>query len=230
MTLMKTDITDNFLSFIKSFKRSCEKAKRNPNEIKIIGATKGQPLEAINKAISLGIVNFGENFLQEAERKVNEIKLPATWHFIGSIQRKKTKKISALFEWVHSLDQITIAENLDFHRQNDRSPLNVCVQINIDNEQSKSGIKLKEAKGFINELKKYRNLKVRGLMAIPKPRKDVKEQEEIFSSIQNHFLYLKNFFPDLDTLSMGMSDDYEAAIKEGSTMIRVGTKIFGPRQ
>ena len=131
---------------------------------------------------------------------------------------------------MHSLDKIAIAENLDFHRQNNKSPLNICVQINIDNEKNKSGIKLNEAKGFINELKKYKNLKVRGLMAIPKPRKSFAEQKEIFSLIKKHFLYLNNFFPYLDTLSMGMSEDYEAAINEGSTIIRIGTKIFGPRQ
>ena len=227
---MTIDITDNFQGFIKSFERSCKKAKRNPKEIKIIGATKGQSLVKINKAISLGMINFGENFLQEAEKKIEEIQLPVKWHFIGSIQRRKTKKISNLFDWVHSLDKITIAENLDFHRQNNKSPLNICVQINIDNEKNKSGIKLNEAKGFINELKKYKNLKVRGLMAIPKPRKSFAEQKEIFSLIKKHFLYLNNFFPYLDTLSMGMSEDYEAAINEGSTIIRIGTKIFGPRQ
>ena len=227
---MTTDITDNFQAFIKSFERSCKKAKRNPKEIKIIGATKGQSIAKINKAISLGMMNFGESFLQEAEKKIDEIQLPVKWHFIGSIQRRKTKKISSLFEWAHSLDKIKIAESLDFHRQNKRSPLNICVQINIDNEKSKSGIKLIEAKGFINELKKYKNLKVRGLMAIPKPRKNFAEQKEVFSLIKNHFLYLKNFFPYLDTLSMGMSEDYEAAISEGSTIIRIGTKIFGPRQ
>ena len=224
------NITHNLNFFIKEFEETCKKAKRNPQGIKIIGATKGQSIESINAAISSGISNFGENFVQEAEKKMDFVNPNAQWHFIGSIQSRKTKKIASLFQWVHSVDRVKIAQNLNKHRPIDKGALNICIQINIDNEPNKSGIMLKDTKNFIFELQNYEMLKIRGLMSIPKPHSDLSKQRKGYKKIKNHFNELKKTFPFLDTLSMGMSRDYKAAIIEGSTMVRIGTRIFGPRE
>tara|TARA_B100001179_G_scaffold194818_1_gene152815 strand:- start:1564 stop:2241 length:678 start_codon:yes stop_codon:yes gene_type:complete len=224
------NITHNLNFFIKEFEETCKKAKRNPQGIKIIGATKGQSIESINAAISSGISNFGENFVQEAEKKMDFVNPNAQWHFIGSIQSRKTKKIASLFQWVHSVDRVKIAQNLNKHRPIDKGALNICIQINIDNEPSKSGIMVKDTKNFILELQNYEMLKIRGLMSIPKPHSDLSKQRKGYKKIKNHFNELKKTFPFLDTLSMGMSRDYKAAIIEGSTMVRIGTRIFGPRE
>ena len=224
------NITHNLNFFIKEFEETCKKAKRNPQGIKIIGATKGQSIESINAAISSGISNFGENFVQEAEKKMDFVNPNAQWHFIGSIQSRKTKKIASLFQWVHSVDRVKIAQNLNKHRPIDKGALNICIQINIDNEPSKSGIMVKDTKNFILELQNYEMLKIRGLMSIPKPHSDLSKQRKGYEKIKNHFNELKKTFPFLDTLSMGMSRDYKAAIIEGSTMVRIGTRIFGPRE
>ena len=224
------NIAHNFNSFIKEFEETCKRAKRNPNDIKIIGATKGQSIESINAAISSGMSNFGENFIQEAEKKMDLVNPNAQWHFIGSIQSRKTKKIASLFQWVHSIDRVKIAQKLNIHRPIDKGGLNICIQINIDNEPNKSGIMLKDTKNFIFELQNYEMLKIRGLMSIPKPHSDLSKQRKGYEKMKNHFNELKKTFPFLDTLSMGMSGDYKAAIFEGSTMVRIGTRIFGPRE
>ena len=224
------NITHNLNFFIKEFEETCKKAKRNPQGIKIIGATKGQSIESIKAAISFGMSNFGENFVQEAEKKMDLVNQNAQWHFIGSIQSRKTKKIASLFQCVHSVDRVKIAQNLNKHRPIDKGALNICIQINIDNEPSKSGIMVKDTKNFILELQNYEMLKIRGLMSIPKPHSDLSKQRKGYKKIKNHFNELKKTFPFLDTLSMGMSGDYKAAIFEGSTMVRIGTRIFGPRE
>ena len=224
------NIALNLNSFIKEFEETCKRAKRNPKDIKIIGATKGQSIESIKAAISFGMSNFGENFVQEAEKKMDLVNQNAQWHFIGSIQSRKTKRIASLFHWVHSIDRVKIAQKLNRHRPIDKGGLNICIQINIDNEPNKSGIMLKDTKNFILELQNYEMLKIRGLMSIPKPHSDLSKQRKGYKKIKNHFNELKKTFPFLDTLSMGMSRDYKAAIIEGSTMVRIGTRIFGPRE
>ena len=224
------NIAHNLNFFIKEFEETCKRAKRNPKDIKIIGATKGQSIESIKAAISFGMSNFGENFVQEAEKKMDLVNQNAQWHFIGSIQSRKTKKIASLFHWVHSIDRVKIAQKLNRHRPIDKGGLNICIQINIDNEPNKSGIMLKDTKNFIFELQNYEMLKIRGLMSIPKPHSDLSKQRKGYEKIKNHFNELKKTFPFLDTLSMGMSGDYKAAIFEGSTMVRIGTRIFGPRE
>ena len=189
------NITHNLNFFIKEFEETCKKAKRNPQGIKIIGATKGQSIESINAAISSGISNFGENFVQEAEKKMDFVNPNAQWHFIGSIQSRKTKKIASLFQWVHSVDRVKIAQNLNKHRPIDKGALNICIQINIDNEPSKSGIMVKDTKNFILELQNYEMLKIRGLMSIPKPHSDLSKQRKGYKKIKNHFNELKKNIP-----------------------------------
>ena len=195
-----------------------------------MGASKSQTVEQIEQAYDNGVFHFGENYLQEAETKISKIDKNIVWHFIGSIQTRKTKKIARLFDWVHTIDSLKIAEKLNEARPSSRGPLNICLQVNIDNEETKSGILKEEIDDFLTNLTALKNIKTRGLMIIPKPRDTVEEQSEIFSDLRLKLDSLKSRFPELDTLSMGMSSDYLAAIQEGATIIRIGTGIFGARK
>ena len=195
-----------------------------------MGASKSQTVEQIEQAYDNGIFHFGENYLQEAETKISKIDKNIVWHFIGSIQTRKTKKIARLFDWVHTVDSLKIAEKLNEARSSSRGPLNICLQVNIDNEETKSGILKEEIDDFLTNLTTLKNIKTRGLMIIPKPRDAVEEQSEIFSDLRLKLDSLKSRFPELDTLSMGMSSDYLVAIHEGATILRIGTGIFGARK
>ena len=195
-----------------------------------MGASKSQTIEDIEKAYENGISHFGENYLQEAESKIKQIRKNIIWHFIGSIQTRKTKKIASLFDWVHTVDSLKIAERLNEARPSFKGPLNVCLQVNIDNEKTKSGVLKEEIDDFLTTLITLKNIKTRGLMIIPKPRQTAKEQSEIFLDLKLKLNSLKSKFPELDTLSMGMSSDYLVAIQEGATIVRIGTGIFGARK
>ena len=205
-------------------------ACRNPEEIILLGASKSQTVEQIEQAYENGVFHFGENYLQEAETKISKIEKNIIWHFIGSIQTKKTKKIAILFDWVHTVDSLKIAEKLNDARPSSRGPLNICLQVNIDNEETKSGILKEEIDYFLTSLTSLKNIKTRGLMIIPKPRHTAEEQSEVFSDLKLKLDSLKSKFPELDTLSMGMSSDYLVAIQEGATILRIGTGIFGARK
>jgi len=195
-----------------------------------MGASKSQTIEDIEKAYENGISHFGENYLQEAESKIKKIRKNIIWHFIGSIQTRKTKKIASLFDWVHTVDSLKIAERLNEARPSFKGPLNVCLQVNIDNEKTKSGVLKEEIDDFLTTLITLKNIKTRGLMIIPKPRQTAEEQSEIFLDLKLKLNSLKSKFPELDTLSMGMSSDYLVAIQEGATIVRIGTGIFGARK
>jgi len=195
-----------------------------------MGASKSQTIEDIEKAYENGISHFGENYLQEAESKIKKIRKNIIWHFIGSIQTRKTKKIASLFDWVHTVDSLKIAERLNEARPSFKGPLNVCLQVNIDNEETKSGVLKEEIDDFLTTLITLKNIKTRGLMIIPKPRQTAKEQSEIFLDLKLKLNSLKSKFPELDTLSIGMSSDYLVAIQEGATIVRIGTGIFGARK
>tara|TARA_B100000965_G_scaffold140107_1_gene116658 strand:- start:365 stop:1039 length:675 start_codon:yes stop_codon:yes gene_type:complete len=210
--------------------RTCLAVSRDPKEIILMGASKSQTIEDIEKAYENGISHFGENYLQEAESKIKKIRKNIIWHFIGSIQTRKTKKIASLFDWVHTVDSLKIAERLNEARPSSKGPLNVCLQVNIDNEKTKSGVLKEEIDDFLNTLITLKNIKTRGLMIIPKPRQTTKEQSEIFLDLRLKLNSLKSKFPELDTLSMGMSSDYLVAIQEGATIVRIGTGIFGARK
>ena len=152
------------------------------------------------------------------------------WHFIGSIQSKKAKKIAEIFDWVHTVDSIKVAQKLNAARPISKGPLNVCLQLNIDNEKTKSGLNKIELEEFLDRTKNLENIKIRGLMVIPKPRKSLEEQKKIFRAVKEIYLSLNNKGSNFDSLSMGMTSDYAAAIQEGATMVRIGTGIFGPRK
>ena len=223
-------LSDNINLIKNDINQTCKIACRNPEEIILMGASKSQTVEQIEQAYENGIFHFGENYLQEAETKISKIDKNIVWHFIGSIQTRKTKKIARLFDWVHTIDSLKIAEKLNEARPSSRGPLNICLQVNIDNEETKSGILKEEIEDFLTNLTTLKNIKTRGLMIIPKPRDAVEEQSEIFSDLRLKLDSLKSRFPELDTLSMCMSSDYLVAIHEGATILRIGTGIFGARK
>lgn len=215
--------------FLELKQKTCNESGRESSDVIVIGASKTQSIQSIRQAYEGGITNFGENYLQEAEEKISQLPSDITWHFIGAIQSKKSKKIARMFDWVHTIDRVEIAQLLNSARPKELKKLNVCVQVNLDREKSKSGINLEEVGNFLLEIESLDNLTVRGLMVIPKP-KDNERQRLSFKKIKNKFNELKKNYNELDTLSMGMSADYQEAIAEGSTMIRIGTNLFGPRQ
>ena len=223
-------LSDNIKLIKNDISQACMNACRNPEEIILMGASKSQTVAQIEQAYENGVFHFGENYLQEAETKISKIEKNIIWHFIGSIQTKKTKKIARLFDWVHTVDSLKIAEKLNDARPSSRGPLNICLQVNIDNEETKSGILKEEIDGFLTSLTSLKNIKTRGLMIIPKPRHTAEEQSEVFSDLKLKLDSLKSKFPELDTLSMGMSSDYLVAIQEGATILRIGTGIFGARK
>jgi pyridoxal phosphate enzyme (YggS family) len=204
---------------------------RNPLDIQLIGVTKGQTIDAISVAFNAGLQDFAENYCQEAQTKIAQLShLPIHWHFIGPIQSNKTKIIASQFEWVHSVDRLKIAELLANHRPNHLPPLKICIQVNLDDESSKSGVTPSELPNLIKQIRSLPNIQLKGLMTIPKPRDNEEEQYASFYRLTTLMRSLnKTMNLQLDTLSMGMSHDFVAAIRAGSTMLRIGEAIFGKR-
>lgn len=200
---------------------------RQEDEIILLAVSKKQAAKQVRDAFGFGQTAFGENYLQEALDKQQELSdLTIEWHFIGPIQSNKTREISANFNWVHSVDRLKVAKRLSEQRPAELPPLNICLQVNIDNEQSKSGVAVKEVEALANEIVDLPKLNLRGLMVIPAPKASYDEQFETFKRVRD----IMQKMPTMDTLSMGMSGDMEAAIAAGSTIVRVGTAIFGKRE
>ena len=200
---------------------------RQTSEIKLLAVSKMQAADQLRMAFNFGQVAFGENYLQEALDKQQKLSdLDIEWHFIGPIQSNKTRDISAHFSWVHSVDRLKVAKRLSTQRPAELPPLNICLQVNIDGEVSKSGVAPDDIMALANEIEALPMLKLRGLMAIPAPKVSFEEQFETFQRVRD--IMVK--FPTMDTLSMGMSGDMAAAIAAGSTIVRVGTAIFGKRE
>ena len=221
---------DKITNLRERVRLAAEKSQRTPGDIQILAVSKTHPAGAIRAAWRGGLDQFGESYLQEALAKMTELQdLPLTWHFIGPIQSNKTRPIAEHFAWVHSVDRSKIAGRLSDHRPDDLPPLQVCLQVNISGEQSKSGVSLDELPRLAREVIGMPRLQLRGLMAILAPSSDPGQQRAAFASLRLALARLQALAPGADTLSMGMSDDLEAAIAEGSTMVRVGTDIFGSR-
>lgn len=200
------------------------------DQVLLVAVSKTQTSNTIREAFLAGQSVFGENYLQEALIKQQElIDLKLDWHFIGPIQSNKTSAIAENFSWVHGVDRLKIAQRLSAARPADLPALNICLQINVSNEASKSGIQVEEALALATEIKQLPHLNLRGLMAIPAPTNDTNLQHVQFKTIKNCYLALNNKGLMLDTLSMGMSDDYSIAVSEGATIVRVGSAIFGIR-
>ena len=203
---------------------------RVPNSVQLLAVSKTKPVTYIQAAIDAGQVCFAENYLQEAVEKIISLKNPQLiWHFIGSIQSNKTRDIAQHFHWVHTIDRIKIARRLNEQRPDHLPPLNICLQINISGENSKSGIAPDELSQLANDCASLPNIKIRGLMAMPAQDSDFERQRVPFRQLRLLFTELQTESPELDTLSMGTTSDLEAAIAEGATMVRIGTAIFGAR-
>ena len=204
--------------------------ERSTGSVKLLAVSKRHPIESIVAAHQAGIEDFGENYLQEALDKIQQLSsIRVNWHFIGPVQSNKTRAIAENFQWVHSVDRLKIAQRLNHQRPPSQPKLNVCVQIKLSNEASKSGIELSEAQALCDSVEALPNLNLRGLMAIPEALPDLESQRRVFRVLAAEYFRLKPLYAQFDTLSMGMSNDLEAAIAEGSTLIRIGTALFGPR-
>ncbi|NWF74233.1 MAG: YggS family pyridoxal phosphate-dependent enzyme [Nitrospirae bacterium] len=204
---------------------------RQPGEITLLAASKTNPAERLREAYQAGQKIFGENYLQEALGKMQYLTdLPIEWHFIGPIQSNKTRRISENFSWVHSVDRTKIADRLSKDRPESLPPLQICLQVNVSGEASKSGVAPEELASLASHAMRLPRLKLRGLMAVPELTTATALQRSQFHMLWELFDRLKRDGYELDTLSMGMSEDMDIAISEGATMVRVGTAIFGPRR
>lgn len=198
--------------------------------VRLLAVSKTKPPEAVAAAFRAGQRDFGENHLQDAQTKLDALAdLPIVWHFIGPIQSNKTRHIAEQFAWTHSLDRLKIARRLNDQRPPDLPPLNVCIQVNISGEASKSGVLPEELAQLASTVAALPRLELRGLMAIPRPEPDLTAQRAPFRRLREALKGLNDQGFKLDTLSMGMTDDMEAAIAEGATIVRVGTAVFGAR-
>ncbi|MCC5014182.1 MULTISPECIES: YggS family pyridoxal phosphate-dependent enzyme [unclassified Legionella] len=209
-----------------------ERYEREANTVKLLAVSKGQSSDAIKQAFEAGISDFGENYLQEAQVKIHALSdLAIHWHFIGPIQSNKTRGIAQDFEWVHSVGREEIAMMLAKYRPAHLPALNICLQINLDEEESKSGVSPIQAEKLALFVGQLPSLTLRGLMTIPRPQDNTQQQYESFLRLASLLADLnKKLNLSMDTLSMGMSDDFEAAIRAGSTLVRIGRAIFGERQ
>ena len=202
---------------------------RKPGSVLLLAVSKTKPAKDIALAYQAGQRHFGENYLQEALIKQQELgAFDITWHFIGPIQSNKTKALATHFDWIHSVDSLKIAKRLSEQRPAHLPPLNICLQVNISDEQSKSGIALDELPHLVELVSGLPNLKLRGVMAIPAPQNDFEQQCQPYKTLYQAVVKLNN--PKLDTFSFGMTGDLKAAIAEGSTIVRIGTALFGERE
>ncbi len=210
---------------------ACAETHRSVDEMTLVAASKSQDVETIRQAFGLGQIHFAENYLQEAVQKIEALaKENLVWHFIGAIQANKTRDIAENFSWVHTVSREKIAIRLNEQRSPHLPPLNVCVQVNVSEEPQKSGLSMAEVKTFLPVFDCLKNLKLRGLMVIPEFSENKESQAAVYQQAQKLYTQLIEAGWLLDTLSMGMSHDLEAAIAYGSTMVRIGTAIFGERK
>ena len=226
------DKIEQKISKIKHDIKNAEKEfNRKKNSVMLLAVSKTQSTQNILEAYEAGQRDFGENYIQESVEKIKELKnFDITWHFIGKIQSNKAKYIAENYDWIHSIDKISTLRKINNYRKENQKKLNVCVQVNIDSEETKSGILVNEVEKFIKEASEFNKLKIRGLMAIPKYQPDFSNQYKTFAKIKDLFDSLIKRSYELDTLSIGMSSDYNAAIAAGSTIVRIGTSIFGERK
>ena len=203
---------------------------REPGSVSLLAVSKTKPPEAVRAAIAAGQHAFGENHLQDAMTKVEALAgLDASWHFIGAVQSNKTRPIAAHFDWVHTIERAKIAVRLSEQRPAGRGPLDVCIQVNVSGEHTKSGVDPREVEPLARVVREQPGLRLRGLMALPRPASDLESQRAPFRQLREIREDLNSRGFELDTLSMGMTGDLEAAVAEGATVVRVGTAIFGPR-
>lgn len=215
-------------SVLDQIQLACERVQRDPASVQLLAVSKTHPSQSLREMYQAGQRSFGENYLQEALTKIDELQdLEIEWHFIGHVQRNKTRHLAEKFDWVHGVDRLIIAERLSSQRMDSRKPLNICIQVNIDGQDSKDGCQPDEVAELVKQISQLPNIRLRGLMVIPAPENSV-----AFADAKTLFEQVKSLHArpqDWDTLSMGMSGDLDAAIAAGSTMVRVGTALFGAR-
>ncbi|MEP5765791.1 MAG: YggS family pyridoxal phosphate-dependent enzyme [Halieaceae bacterium] len=228
--MTESTIAQNIAKLRERIRIASQKNQRDSASICLLAVSKTQPAEAIREAAEAGVDNIGENYLQEALDKMALLAdLPLCWHFIGPLQSNKTRAVAEHFDWVHSVDREKIARRLSQQRPAGLAPLNVCLQVNISNEDSKAGVDPADIEELAVAISGLPGLRLRGLMAIPALTDDPSQQRANFSALRKALQKLQALHPGLDTLSMGMSADLDAAIAEGSTLLRIGTAVFGPR-
>lgn len=223
-------IADRLVHVQTRITQAAHAAGRDPANIKLLAVSKTHSIAELETALAAGQTAFGESYLQDALPKIEHIGDQAEWHFIGPIQSNKTRQIAVHFNWVHSVDRIKIAQRLSEQRPRELPPLNICLQVNTSGEAAKAGIPPADTQALAEAVSKLPHLRLRGLMTIPAQDQDPARQRQPFQQLRSLFEQLNAGGINLDTLSMGMSDDLEAAIAEGSTLVRVGTAIFGPRR
>ena len=215
-------------SVLDQIQLACERVQRDPASVQLLAVSKTHPSQSLREMYQAGQRSFGENYLQEALTKIDELQdLEIEWHFIGHVQRNKTRHLAEKFDWVHGVDRFIIAERLSSQRLETQKPLNICIQVNIDGQDSKDGCQPDEVATLVEQISQLPHIRLRGLMVIPAP-----ENHAAFADAKVLFEQVKAQHAqpqDWDTLSMGMSADLEAAIAAGSTMVRVGTALFGAR-
>ena len=227
---MSTSVSANLAQVRKRIELACLAAKRPANAVHLLAVSKTMPAQAVREAYAAGQVAFGENYIQEGVDKIASLAdLPLEWHCIGPIQSNKSKLVAENFAWVHSIDRLKIAERLSAQRPVNLPPLQVCLQVNVDGGSNKSGVTPSELLALAQAVAKLPNLQLRGIMTIPEPAENEAAARAVHHQAKDLFDSLQAAGLSIDTLSMGMTGDLEAAIAEGSTCVRVGTAIFGQR-
>ena len=223
-------VTENLALIRDLLAESAVEAGYSPDAVRLLAVSKKQPLDKINAAVAAGQRDFGENFVQEGLQKISQtVASNLIWHFIGHLQSNKTRVVAENFDWVHTIDKLKTAERLSQQRPEELEPLNICLQINVDDDSGKSGMTVAEVPQLAAACFELPNLKLRGLMCLPALRSDFAAQRIPFARLKEMADALRADGIDTDTLSMGMSGDYRAAIHEGATIVRIGSAIFGAR-
>lgn len=223
-------VTENFRQIQELLAAAAASAGRSPDAVTLLAVSKKKPLEAILELADAGQLDFGESFVQEGVDKIAAAgRDDLVWHFIGPLQSNKTRLVAEYFDWVHSVDRLKIARRLSDQRSPSSDPLNVCIQVNIDREDSKSGVLAEDLEPLARDVAALPRLRLRGLMCLPEIREDPEAQREPFARLRELADDLRRSGLDLDTLSMGMTADFDAAIREGATIVRIGTALFGER-
>ena len=224
-------VTENLRKIRNLLAEAAVEAERDPATVRLLAVSKKQSLAAIREAAENGQRDFGENYVQEGLDKIAQVGSDnLVWHFIGHLQSNKTRVVAEHFDWVHTIDRLKIATRLSAQRPASKGLLNVCLQVDIDNEASKSGAAVNNVPELAHAVAKLDGLKLRGLMCLPRQRDGFEAQREPFRRLSDMADALRDDGLDIDTLSMGMSGDFRAAIAEGATIVRIGTAVFGPRQ
>ena len=223
-------VTENLRKIRDLLHVAAIEANRDPAGVRLLAVSKKQPLEKIREAYAAGQREFGENFVQEGVEKIAAMdKKDITWHFIGHLQSNKTRVVAENFDWVHTIDKLKTARRLSEQRPDGLPPLNVCLQVNVDDEESKSGVTPEALPDLAAACAKLPNIRLRGLMCVPAIREEPDAQRMPFAALRELAEKLRTDGVDTDTLSMGMTADFRAAILEGATIVRIGTALFGER-